>query len=200
MLDTKARKYVQPLFNKITNGFIRLKISPIQVTFLALVIGLLSPLMLYLDHRFFALALLWLSGLLDVVDGSLARLTGKSSEFGALLDLIFDRIVEIVFIISIALKHMEARMPAICLLSAIIFSFSIFLTVGAVTEKKGEKAFYYQAGLAERTETFIIFSLLILLPHHQIWIMNLFTIMIIYTGIQRFYEAYQLFGKPKSRA
>ena len=198
MLDTKARAYIQPLFNKIAHYFIKLNFSPIQVTLLALIIGILSALTLYFDYFYVSFALLWLSGLLDVIDGSLARLTGRSSEFGALMDLIFDRIVEISFIISISVKNIDARMPAIYLLSAIIFSFSIFLTVGAMSEKRSEKAFYYQAGLAERTETFIVFSLLIILPNYQVLFMNAFTVMILYTGIQRFYEAYLLFGKRKS--
>ncbi len=198
LLDTRVRKYVQPLFNRITTCFIKLNFSPIQVTLLALFTGMLSAVALYFNHVYLSLALLWLSGLLDVIDGSLARLTGESSEFGALMDLIFDRIVEIIFIISISVKNIDARMPAIYLLSAIIFSFSIFLTVGAVAEKTGEKAFYYQAGLAERTETFIVFSLMILLPNYQTFFMNIFTIMILYTGAQRFYEAYLLFGKRKS--
>lgn len=195
MLDTKARVYVQPVFNQIARVFIKTMLTPKQITVLALIFGIFSSIMLYYDLAWIALLLLWISGFFDVIDGSIARLTGQSSEFGALMDIIFDRIVEIGIILSLALKYHDARMSLMFLLSSIIFSFSIFLTVGALSDRKSEKAFYYQAGLAERTETFIVFSLIMLFPDLRIVFINLFTIMILYTGAQRFYEAYKIFGK-----
>ena len=69
---------------------------------------------------------------------------------------------------------------------------TIFLTVGALSEKKGVKSFYYQAGVAERSEGFIFFSLMILIPSYLGIITNIFSILIIITAIQRFLEAKRL--------
>ena len=71
-------------------------------------------------------------------------------------------------------------------------SMTIFLTVGALSEKKGVKSFYYQAGVAERSEGFIFFSLMILFPGYLRIITNIFSILIIVTAIQRFLEAKRL--------
>ena len=71
-------------------------------------------------------------------------------------------------------------------------SMTIFLTVGALSEKKGVKSFYYQAGVAERSEGFIFFSLMILIPSYLGIITNIFSILIIITAIQRFLEAKRL--------
>ena len=71
-------------------------------------------------------------------------------------------------------------------------SMTIFLTVGALSEKKGVKSFYYQAGVAERSEGFIFFSLMILIPSYLGIITNIFSILIIITAIQRFFEAKRL--------
>ena len=68
-------------------------------------------------------------------------------------------------------------------------SMAIFLTVGACTEKKGMKSFYYQAGVAERSEGFILFSLMILLPEYLGIITNIFSILVLFTAGQRFFEA-----------
>lgn len=195
MLDSHARKYMQPCFNKLAEMLIAFKVTPQQVTILALVVGLLSSLLFYFDFRFVALLFLWFSGLLDVLDGTIARMTKLTSPFGTLLDLLFDRLVEMVFIITIALRFPATQMACIFLLCSIIFSFSIFLTVGAISSKKSEKTFYYQAGLAERAETFIVFSLIILFPLYTLAFLYVFTGMIIFTGGQRFLEAYRYFGK-----
>lgn len=68
-------------------------------------------------------------------------------------------------------------------------TYAAFLTVGALTEKKGIKSFYYQAGLAERTEGFILFTLMILLPQWLLWITDVFLAVELITALQRMTEA-----------
>lgn len=193
MLDTHARKYIQPFFDGLARLFFKLGVSPDTLTIFAFVLGLLSAVLLLAGYAAAALIILWISGILDVTDGSLARLTRASSKWGAVMDLIFDRTVETAIIIGFAFIDPPTRLPFVFLLSSIIFSFSIFLTVGALVGKKGEKAFYYQAGLAERTETFIFFSLMFVFPYWRIFFIVIFTIMIYITGCQRLYEAYRYF-------
>jgi len=42
MLDTRARKYVQPLLNKVADGFIKMGFTANGVTILAFIIGLIA--------------------------------------------------------------------------------------------------------------------------------------------------------------
>ena len=72
------------------------------------------------------------------------------------------------------------------------YVYDYILTVGALSEKKGVKSFYYQAGVVERSEGFIFFSLMILIPSYLGIITNIFSILIIITAIQRFLEAKRL--------
>ncbi|MCG0276460.1 MAG: CDP-alcohol phosphatidyltransferase family protein [Thermosediminibacteraceae bacterium] len=190
MLDSRARKYFQPYFSRLAQLLVRMGLTPDVITISAFAVGLLGAAALYFDLRTAAIVLLWLSGLADVLDGTVARMTGKSSAFGALMDLIFDRIVEMGYITVMAAKMQEVRMASILLLCSIIFSFSVFLASGALISKKTEKAFYYQPGLAERTETFLVLSLAMLLPQSTVLIFNIFTAMIVFTGIQRMAEVY----------
>ena len=69
---------------------------------------------------------------------------------------------------------------------------TVFLTVGALSEKKGMKSFYYQAGLAERTEGFILFTMMVLIPSWLVWTTSFFIFVEIFTGIQRMLEAKRL--------
>ena len=178
MLDTHARKYVNPIIELGAEFLLKLKLTPNNVTILALLLGVSTSIFLYFDMQIIAVTLLWVSGYLDAVDGAMARRSNSSSSFGTLLDIVSDRIVEVSIVLVLGLKFVDVRYNLIVLTVCILMSMTIFLTVGALSEKKGVKSFYYQAGVAERSEGFIFFSLMILIPS--------------YLGIQRFLEAKRL--------
>ena len=192
MLDTHARKYVNPIIELGAEFLLKLKLTPNNVTILALLLGVSTSIFLYFDMQIIAVTLLWVSGYLDAVDGAMARRSNSSSSFGTLLDIFSDRIVEVSIVLVLGLKFVDVRYNLIVLTVCILMSMTIFLTVGALSEKKGVKSFYYQAGVAERSEGFIFFSLMILIPSYLGIITNIFSILLIITAIQRFLEAKRL--------
>ena len=192
MLDTHARKYVNPIIELGAEFLLKLKLTPNNVTILALLLGVSTSIFLYFDMQIIAVTLLWVSGYLDAVDGAMARRSNSSSSFGTLRDIVSDRIVEVSIVLVLGLKFVDVRYNLIVLTVCILMSMTIFLTVGALSEKKGVKSFYYQAGVAERSEGFIFFSLMILIPSYLGIITNIFSILIIITAIQRFLEAKRL--------
>ena len=192
MLDTHARKYVNPIIELGAKFLLKLKLTPNNVTILALLLGIATSIFLYFDMQIIAVILLWVSGYLDAVDGAMARRTNSSSSFGTLIDIFSDRIVVVSIVLVLGLKFVDVRYNLIVLTVCILMSMTIFLTVGALSEKKGVKSFYYQAGVAERSEGFIFFSLMILIPSYLGIITNIFSILIIITAIQRFFEAKRL--------
>ena len=192
MIDSKIRYLIQPAIDDVSLMATQKGFTPMFVTACALLSGIASSAAFIFGMGFMSFMFLWLSGLLDVIDGSMARISGKSSNLGMLCDLVFDRIVEVVFISAVAVSVPDSRLACVFLLSSIIFSFSIFLIAGPLIEKEKmegiKKGFYYQAGLAERTETFIVFSFVIAFPAYSKYIFHVFTVMILITGAQRFYE------------
>ena len=192
MLDTHARKYVNPIIELGAEFLLKLKLTPNNVTILALLLGVSTSIFLYFDMQIIAVTLLWVSGYLDAVDGAMARRSNSSSSFGTLLDIVSDRIVEVSIVLVLGLKFVDVRYNLIVLTVCILMSMTIFLTVGALSEKKGVKSFYYHAGVVERSEGFIFFSLMILIPSYLGIITNIFSILIIITAIQRFLEAKRL--------
>ena len=192
MLDTHARKYVNPIIELGAKFLLKLNLTPNNVTILALLIGISTSIFLYFDMQISAVILLWVSGYLDAVDGAMARKSNSSSSFRTLLDIFSDRIVEVSIVLVLGLKFIDVRYNLIILTVCILMSMTIFLTVGALSEKKGVKSFYYQAGVAERSEGFIFFSLMILIPSYLGIITNIFSVLIIITAVQRFLEAKRL--------
>lgn len=187
MLDSNARSYFDTIFKSFAKVLLRLHVKPLHVTLFALVMGLTGALCFYIGLHVTSLILLWISGLLDVVDGELARLSKASSQKGALLDIFFDRVVEIAYIF--AFIGIASTISLLVLSCSIILSMTLFLSVGAMSDKNSKKAFYYQAGLVERTEAFILFSLMIIFVDYATYIAYIFAILIVITVFQRLREA-----------
>lgn len=188
MLDTHARKYVQPNIERAAKILLKMGLSANHVTTMAFIIGITSGLLIYLNHPSWAVFVLWLSGFLDAVDGTMARRT-KPSSWGTLLDISFDRLVEISVILGLAFRYHDSMWALLLLSVSIIYAMTIFLTVGALSEKQGVKSFYYQAGLAERTEGFILFTLMILFNKYLTALTLLFFALEMFTTFQRLREA-----------
>jgi phosphatidylglycerophosphate synthase len=191
LLDTHARKYVQKPIELTANALLKTGLTANAVTKIAFVIGISSGFLIYINEPIWAVIVLWLSGFLDAVDGTMARNT-KTSSWGTLLDISFDRLVEISVIVGLAFRYPEAMWALLLLSVSIIYAMTIFLTVGALSEKKGVKSFYYQAGVAERTEGFILFTLMIMLPTYLVVITLLFLFLEVFTTMQRLLEARKL--------
>lgn len=136
MLDTHARKYVNPIIELGAKFLLKLKLTPNNVTILALLLGVSTSIFLYFDMQIIAVTLLWVSGYLDAVDGAMARRSNSSSSFGTLLDIVSDRIVEVSIVLVLGLKFVDVRYNLIVLTVCILMSMTIFLTVGALSEKK----------------------------------------------------------------
>ena len=191
MLDTHARKYVQPLIYQVAKLFMKYNFSANQVTFIAFLLGISTGVFAYYGLGVVGVVVMWISGLLDAVDGTIAREKG-STPFGTILDITFDRLVEIAVIVGLALRFPGEQFEFLLLTCSIIFSMTVFLTTGMMAEKRGQKSFYYQAGVAERTEGFIFFSLMLLFPGYLNIIILVFFILIVFTAMQRMAEAGRL--------
>lgn len=195
MLDTHARKYVQPVIGHAADFFLRRNLTANQVTVASFIIGVTAGPLVYVGLGPAAVLLLWISGFLDAVDGSMARKT-KPSAFGTVMDVTFDRLVEISVLLGLAFLFPDLMWLFLLLSVSIIFSMTVFLTVGTVSEQKGIKSFYYQAGLAERTEGFILFTIMILFPSILLYSTLLFLFVEVFTGIQRLLEAKKILKEP----
>ena len=189
MLDTHGRKYVDPYFDKTADFLIKKSLTPNKVTLVALFAGVGGSLVYYMDYSLFALGLLWFSGYLDAVDGAMARKSQAMAKVGTLLDIFFDRVVEVSFLIAFGFRFPEA-LPMLLLLScSFILSMTVFLASGMLLENTGKKTFYYQAGLMERTEGFIMFTLMILFGSQMAYLAGAYALLVVFTVFQRLFES-----------
>lgn len=111
--ESAARWFAEPLVTIL--GKSRLK--PDTVTWLALGMGIIAAGAIATNHLIIGASLILISGILDVLDGALARSTNQSSRFGAVLDSTFDRISEAVVFLGVLGLYVMNFSPSASLLA-----------------------------------------------------------------------------------
>lgn len=79
-------------------------ITPNQISFLSFLFGLGAAACYLTAHFIPGSILLAVSGILDLTDGSVARLTNRKSDFGAIIDWIIDKYVDGIVLFAIGLS------------------------------------------------------------------------------------------------
>jgi CDP-diacylglycerol--glycerol-3-phosphate 3-phosphatidyltransferase len=97
-------KWVRRGFDPLLAVMERLGITPNHITVVAFLINLGAAALIILDHYIWAASIFIAAGLLDLVDGSLARRTGRTTPFGSFLDSTLDRLSEGAIFAAIAYR------------------------------------------------------------------------------------------------
>ena len=182
---------VRRLASRSMRGLARTRVTPDALTALGLSICALAAVAVYFEYRneilwyWTGAILFWAGSLLDVLDGALARQSGRGTPFGAFLDSTTDRVGEAVMLASIALvfsRHgNEVALAAV--FAALTGSFLVSYT-RARAEALGLKG---DVGIGSRAErVVVIVSGLFLAPWGLLpWAVYLLTITSWLTVVQR---------------
>ena len=98
------RDSLRPALEKVGKGFAATGLSPNFWTVVGLIIALASAVVYGMGMEFGLIIggiLLLVSGFFDMVDGQVARVTGKTSKKGEYLDSMFDKISEVAIFLGI---------------------------------------------------------------------------------------------------
>jgi phosphatidylglycerophosphate synthase len=124
-----ARQLVQPLLNT--------PVTPNHLTTGRLLFGLSAAVCFCFDETFWnvmgALAFV-ISMVLDRADGELARLSGKSSRFGAIYDLVTDAICNAALFIGLGVAAMNGELGSLGLAMGVVAGICISIIFYAVIE------------------------------------------------------------------
>ena len=155
---TKLKQRAQSWLTSEAALLHRLGLTPNHVSILGLVLALLSavtywqwqlhPLLLIL-----APLLMLASGLLDALDGAIARIYGEATKFGGFFDSLLDRYADAVILCGIILGGLtEMSWGLAALMGSLLVSYA-----RARAEAAGVKM--ESVGLAERAERIVIIAL-----------------------------------------
>ncbi|WP_099212025.1 archaetidylinositol phosphate synthase [Thermococcus henrietii] len=186
MVLNRYRENVRGYLEAIVKPLARAGLTPNAVTVIGLLMSLLAAYLYYLHEPRLAALTLLIGSLIDALDGTLARLTGKTSRFGAFLDSTFDRISDGAVLLGIALGSLvDWRVAFLTFMGSYLVSYE---RCRAELAGSGKLA----VGIAERAERLIIlmaFSFLgINYVKYGVYIVGILAWI---TVVQRFYAAYQ---------
>lgn len=155
---TKLKKSVQKWLTFEAEVFHTLGFTPNHVSILGLLLALLSALTYWFweSYSFFLILaplLMLASGLLDALDGIIARIYGETSTFGGFFDSILDRYADAIILSGILLGGLAHMMWGL----AALFGSLMVSYARARAEAAGVKM--ESIGLAERAERIVILAL-----------------------------------------
>jgi CDP-diacylglycerol--glycerol-3-phosphate 3-phosphatidyltransferase len=119
-------------FTPILSALRRLNVTPNQVTVAGTILNLGAAVLIVFDHLIFAGVVFLLAGCCDMLDGSLARMQQKSTQFGAFLDSTLDRVSEGAVLAGVAywfaaaprVQAVNAALVVLALLGSILVSYT----------------------------------------------------------------------------
>jgi archaetidylinositol phosphate synthase len=91
---TKRREVLKKFYTPLGVALYRLHFPPNFITLLSVITGMLSAYFFWHGKLLTAVGFLLLSGLLDLMDGVVARLSERASKFGAVFDWLADKWVD----------------------------------------------------------------------------------------------------------
>ena len=201
MLDGAARRLIGPGLDRLGAALAQRAISADQVTVAGFALGLAAAAAIATGSYAWGLLLILASRLCDGLDGAVARHT-EMTDRGGFLDIVLD----FAFYGLVPLAFAVARPEANALAAAVLlFSFYVngasFLAYAVMAERRGlattargEKSLYFTAGLAEATETVIVFLLFCLFPAAFPPIAYVFAGVCLVTAAARIALAVRTFG------
>jgi phosphatidylglycerophosphate synthase len=171
MLDGVMRRLVDPPLARVGVVLAGRGVSADALTILALASGLAGAACIAAGAYAPALALLLVSRALDGLDGAVAR-ASRRTDRGGFIDIVFDFAFYGAVPFAFALRDPAANgLPAAFLLFSFYVNGASFLAFAAVaakrgleTEARGIKSIYFTAGLAEGTETILVFVAMVVVP------------------------------------
>jgi phosphatidylglycerophosphate synthase len=200
MFDGKARNLLDPMLLSVARQLTYWRITPNQITVLALCIGVVAAGAIGAGYFLTGLFFLLLSRFFDGLDGSLAKVSGRVTDFGGFLDIVLDFAFYGIIPLGFILADMEQNALAG---SALIFSFYVngasFLAFSVMAEKRklssnarGTKSIYFTTGLAEATETIAVFGAACVFPQWFPLLAWAFAAVCLYTALARILQAQDL--------
>jgi archaetidylinositol phosphate synthase len=141
-------KYLEP----VAAVFVRCHITPNQISVLSLVAGIACAILFFEQQFFWGSLALLLSAILDLVDGSVARMTDSHTKFGAVFDWIVDKYVDALVLLGIGLSGIAIISQFIAVPPVTDFAIVAFAIIGSLMNTFIKPVVYAEIGYREKVE------------------------------------------------
>lgn len=140
--------YLEP----VADLFVRLRITPNQISLLSLAAGILCAYLFFQREFLFGALALFLSAVFDLIDGSVARKTGAHTNFGAVFDWIVDKYVDALALLGIGLSGIAIISQFVAVSPIADFGVVTLAIIGSLMNTFIKPVVYAEIGYKEKVE------------------------------------------------
>ena len=158
-LKNLGRRIVDP----ITNAFIAMKVTANVMTFIGLMLSIISGLFYALGHFIFGSIVLIIAGISDTFDGQIARKTNTVSKFGAFFDSTIDRFNEFAVLTGIMYFYLSNNYSIIYVF-AVLFAIMFSIMISYIRARAEGLGINIKRGLMTRVERVLFIIIISFLP------------------------------------
>ncbi len=170
------REALSPALEKIGKGFASTGLSPNFWTCVGLVFALISAVVYGIGIEFGLIIggiLLLVSGFFDIVDGQVAKVTGKTSKKGTYFDSMFDKIAEVAIFLGILIGgYAEPYLVLLAITLSLLVSYARAKSDAINIKLQG-------VGIGERAERLLVIAIIGIIGYMEIAVV----IVVIIAGI-----------------
>ena len=190
---------------KIGIAFSKIPLTPNQWTIFSLVPAIVAVYFLAQQDFLIAGSLFIVASFLDMVDGAVARVTGRASRFGAYLDTVVDRYVEAIILFGLLFVGLPGFYIPIYAWIFLYFFGSMMTTYAKAAAKEKEiipEGKELKGGILERAERLIILFIGIVAaafnPMYLTYVIALLAVLTNVSALQRIWIARKLAFKKSN--
>lgn len=182
-LTDYLRKWLKGIAEPIARFLIRIGLKPNVVTYLGLIGNFVGAYLIAIGQITWGGIMVLLMGPLDGLDGTMARLKGESTKFGAFIDSVTDRYSELVILAGLMAYFLQQQNWLAC--GLVYLSAAGSIMVSYVKARAESLGFDAKVGLLTRAERYLVLApcLVFNIPMVALWILAIFANI---TAVQRF--------------
>jgi CDP-diacylglycerol--glycerol-3-phosphate 3-phosphatidyltransferase len=196
MLDGRWRAKVERRLDPVGRGLHRSGITADGLTIVGLVVAVCTAVLIANGNLLLGVIGLVLTGLPDVLDGSVARYSGKAGPRGAFFDSVVDRVSDAVLLGGVA-WHLTSESPEAPVLALAVLAASMLVSYERA--KAESLGFSARGGFMERAERMVLLGVGlafdVLVP--VLWVMLVLTML---TAVHRFVMVWRQASAPGEAA
>jgi archaetidylinositol phosphate synthase len=147
-LRPRFMRYLEP----VADLFVRLRITPNQISLMALVAGAVCAYLFFRQEFLLGSIALLLSAAFDLIDGSVARKTNAHTDFGAVFDWIVDKYVDAIALLGIGLSGIPILSHVLPVQPVADFAVVAIAITGSLMNTFIKPVVYAEIGYREKVE------------------------------------------------
>lgn len=198
MMDGMTRRAKEAILIPVARGMGKV-MTPNGVTLLSLLLGLAACPFVLVRKPGWALLFWALNRITDGLDGTVARISGRQSDFGAYLDIMVDFLIYAALPLCLTLAYPTALLwPALGLMLGLFYiNGASWMYLSALLEKNragasssGEMtSVTMPSSLIEGTETIILYTLFLIFPDSLALLFSLMSLLLVPGIVYRLFWA-----------